>query len=329
MFENATILITGGTGSWGQELTRYLLNKRPKEVRIFSRNEYRQVMMRREFEGIPQLTFLIGDVRDYEAVYEACRDVDYVFHLAALKHVPVCEIQPSEALKTNVQGTENVIRASIERKVRKVIDVSTDKAVDPINFYGMTKAIGEKLMIHANSISPDTRFVCIRGGNVLGTNGSVVPLFKEQILEGKDVTITSFKMTRFFLTVTEAIELLIQAATEAIGGETFVMRMPSCRIIDLVLVLGKSLGKPVRMKEVGIRIGEKLHEVLISSSEAASTYHYNKKYDVILPPHTSTLHHQKYKTLSKVSYSHFSSDQQLMKEEELVALLKKGNFIYR
>jgi UDP-N-acetylglucosamine 4,6-dehydratase len=167
--------VTGGTGSWGQELVRKLLLEQPKEIRIFSRNEFTQVRMQRDFQFNPKLKFIIGDIRDLEALDEACRNVDYLFHLAALKHVPVCEEQPDEALKTNVKGTENVIRASIRNQVKKVIDVSTDKAVNPINFYGMTKALGEKLMIRANGLGTSTRFVCIRGGNVLGTNGSVVP----------------------------------------------------------------------------------------------------------------------------------------------------------
>jgi UDP-N-acetylglucosamine 4,6-dehydratase len=198
LFNNQTILVTGGTGSWGHELVRKLLPYRPKEIRIFSRNEFAQVSMQREFQHDGILKYIIGDVRDGEAVHEACKNVDYVFHLAALKHVPICENYPQEALKTNVQGTENIIQASIQQKVKKVIDVSSDKAVDPINLYGMTKAIGEKLMIRANNLSDYTRFVCIRGGIVLGTNGSVVPLFRKQILQKGAVTITDKKMTRFF-----------------------------------------------------------------------------------------------------------------------------------
>ena len=207
MYEGKTILVTGGTGSWGQELTKKLLAQSPKEIRIFSRNEFLQVNMKRLFDHHEALKFVIGDVRDYQSVNDAMQNVDYVFHLAALKHVPVCEFQPGEALKTNVSGTENIIRASISNRVKKVIDVSTDKAVEPVNFYGMTKSFGEKLMIRANDNSDSTRFVCIRGGNVLGTNGSVVPIFKKQILENKDVTLTSKAMTRFFLSVSEAIDL--------------------------------------------------------------------------------------------------------------------------
>ncbi|MDQ0114395.1 polysaccharide biosynthesis protein [Paenibacillus harenae] len=327
MFTNKTILVTGGTGSWGQELTRKLLIEEPKEIRIFSRNEFTQVEMKRKFNS-PVLNFLIGDIRDYEAVSDACQNVDYVFHLAALKHVPICEYQPLEALKTNVNGTQNIIRASIEHGVNKVIDVSTDKAVDPINFYGLTKAIGEKLIIKANDLNEKTRFVCIRGGNVLGTNGSVVPLFKQQIIEGKPLTLTDKEMTRFFLTIPEAIELLIKAASAAIGGETFVMKMPACKITDLIEVLKSVFGQSsLPVKEIGMREGEKLHEVLISRTESQTTYQYDKQYFVILPSHPAEQLLSHYSHLNKISFPYFQSDQELMSHEEIKLLLQKGKFI--
>jgi FlaA1/EpsC-like NDP-sugar epimerase len=328
MFKDKTILVTGGTGSWGHELTRKLLTYQPKEIRIFSRNEFSQVLMRRTFNNNSCIKYIIGDVRDFEAVNEACQHVDYVFHLAALKHVPVCEDYPQEALKTNVLGTENIIRASILQKVKKVIDVSSDKAVDPINFYGMTKAIGEKLMIRANHLSEYTRFVCIRGGNVLGTNGSVVPLFKKQILETNGVTITHKDMTRFFLTVSEAIDLLLQASTAAIGGETFVMKMNACLITDLANVLGEHLlKKPIAHKEVGIRPGEKLHEVLVSIAESPYTYQFSDQYFVILPSHTSPDLYKHYQHLPKVSFQKYQSDDDLMNSENITSLLKRGGVL--
>ncbi|WP_138755429.1 polysaccharide biosynthesis protein [Paenibacillus sinopodophylli] len=327
MFSNKTILITGGTGSWGQELTRNLLGADPKEIRIFSRNEFTQVDLKRKFNS-PKLNFMIGDVRDYDAVHEACQGVDYVFHLAALKHVPICEYQPYEALKTNVLGTQNIIRASIAQGVDKVIDVSTDKAVDPINFYGMTKAIGEKIIIKANDLSEKTRFVCIRGGNVLGTNGSVVPLFKQQIIDGQELTLTDMDMTRFFLTVPEAIQLLLKATAVAVGGETFVMKMPACKIIDLIQVLKNVFGGAnLPVKDIGIRPGEKLHEVLISTSESPYSYKYDEQYYVILPSHPSDQLYNHYKHLPKVTFPYFQSDQDLMSYDEIERLLKKGKFI--
>ncbi len=328
MYENAKILITGGTGSWGNELTKKLLQYNPKEIRIFSRNEFSQVTMQRRFDDHPALTFIIGDVRDYQAVEDACKGIDYIFHLAALKHVPICEFQPEEALKTNVIGTENVIRASLKNGVKKVIDVSTDKAVDPINFYGMTKSFGEKLILRANDYGEKTRFVCIRGGNVLGTNGSVVPLFKSRILEGKDISLTSKEMTRFFLTVSEAIDLLLKASEESIGGEIYVMKMKACRILDLAEVLIEALAtKPVSIKEVGIRPGEKLHEVLVSSYEAPRTYQYDEKYYVILPSHPPKRLLNKYCHYKKVNFEKYQSNDELMSKEEILQMLKEGGFL--
>ncbi|MBA2938490.1 polysaccharide biosynthesis protein [Paenibacillus sp. CGMCC 1.16610] len=328
MFHNQTILITGGTGSWGQELTRNLLQEGPKEIRIFSRNEFSQVKMQRDFAFHPSLTFMIGDVRDQEAVEDACRNVDYVFHLAALKHVPICEAQPDEALKTNVKGTENVIRGSIRAGVKKVIDVSTDKAVDPINFYGMTKALGEKLMVRANDLSSTTQFVCIRGGNVLGTNGSVVPFFKNRILQGEALPLTHKDMTRFFLTLPEAIELLLSAAKAAVGGETFVMKMNACLILDLAEVLMEQLSdQPLSVKDVGIRPGEKLHEVLISSHEIPFTYQYNEKYFVILPANATPSLYDHYSHLPKTTFTQYASNDSLMTSQEILQMLLKGGFL--
>ncbi len=217
MFEQKSILITGGTGSWGYELVAQLLTKNPKEIRIFSRNESSQVAMQRNFND-ERLKFFIGDIRDKESLIEACKNVNIIFHLAALKHVPVCEAQPLEALKTNVIGTQNVIDAAILNKVEKVVYISTDKAANPANFYGLTKAMGEQLITHANLLTEHTRFVTIRGGNVLGTNGSVIHVFKNQIKTTGVVSLTDKEMTRFFLTLEDAIQLLFKAAESSIGG---------------------------------------------------------------------------------------------------------------
>ncbi|MFC5650755.1 polysaccharide biosynthesis protein [Paenibacillus solisilvae] len=325
MFRNKTILITGGTGSWGQKLTETLLNEHPKEIRIFSRNECAQVHMKREFIQDPRLRYIIGDVRDYNAVMDACYKVDYVFHLAALKHVDVCEDQPDEALKTNVLGTENIIRASIKQHVTKVINVSTDKAVDPMNTYGLTKAIGEKLMIRANLLSDYTRFVCVRGGNVLGTSGSVVPLFMDQIREGKEVTITHNDMTRFFLTITEAIRLLLVVTRESEGGETFVMKMKACRIVDLANVLMELSGsKPGSCKEIGMRPGERLDEVLISRSEVPYTRQFSEQYYMILPSSILYGKYERYSHLNRVAFQEYHSNAGLMDKEAIAELLREG-----
>ncbi|MDQ6423508.1 polysaccharide biosynthesis protein [Paenibacillus sp. LHD-117] len=327
MFEAATILITGGTGSWGHELTGKLLSLQPKEIRIFSRNEFAQVRMQRTFDD-HRIRFVIGDVRDADAVSEACTGADYVFHLAALKHVPICEQQPDEALKTNVTGTENVIRASIKHKVKKVIDVSTDKAVDPVNFYGMTKAFAEKYMIRANGLSATTRFVCIRGGNVLGTHGSVVPFFKERILQNKDLPLTSSEMTRFLLTVSDAIDLLLAASIDSVGGEIFVMKMKACRIVDLAEVMLDHYAKPSKsIRHTGIRPGEKLHEMLVSGFEASRTYRYGTHYYVILPEKPTAEHLAYYPASSKAAIANYQSNQSLMNKTEIRKMLLQGGFL--
>jgi FlaA1/EpsC-like NDP-sugar epimerase len=326
MFNNARILITGGTGSWGQTLTQMLLEKYSvKEIIIFSRGELQQVLMQRKFKS-DRLKFVIGDVRDYDSVKFATKNVDYIFHLAALKHVPICEDHPQEAIKTNITGTTNIVNAAIENHVKKVIDVSTDKAVEPINSYGMTKAVGEKLIIQANDLTDHTKFVCIRGGNVMGSNGSVIPFFVEQIKAGGPITITDLKMTRFFLTLEEAILLLFKAAEDSIGGETFVMNMPACYIKDVAEVLMDEYGK-VDILEIGGRPGEKLDEMLISTHEAALSYYYDQNYFVTLPTKSNVELVEKYKNLKKFDQEEFSSKTFLMNKEQIRDMLKKGKFL--
>ncbi len=329
MFNGKKILITGGTGSWGNELATQLLERNPAEVRILSRGEFAQVTMKRKFND-DRLKFLIGNVRDYSTVHTACKDIDYVFHLAALKHVPICEEQPNEAIKTNIMGIQNLINATIANNVKKVIDVSTDKAVVPINMYGMTKAIGERLIIHANKISDYTKFFCIRGGNVLGSNGSVVPFFIDTIKRFNKVTITDKRMTRFFLTLQEAIGLLFKAAEESIGGETFIIQMPSFKILDLAQALIDAYGNEnTKIIETSARPGEKIDEVLVSKYEVKNTYEYDKKYYLILPVLYIDGLAEYYKkfNLVKVNFPEYSSRTQLMDKAKITELLKKGGFI--
>ena len=326
IFDNARILITGGTGSWGQTLTRLMLEKHnPKEIIIFSRGELQQVLMQRKFKN-SKIKYVIGDVRDYEAVKFATKNVDYIFHMAALKHVPICEDQPQEAIKTNVTGTTNIVNAAIENRVKKVIDVSTDKAVEPLNLYGMTKAVGEKLIIQANDLTDHTRFVCVRGGNVMGSNGSVIPYFIEQIRNGGPVTITDLRMTRFFLTLEEAIGLLFKAAEESIGGETFVMNMPAAYIKDVADSLIDVYGD-AEITEIGSKPGEKLDEMLISKHEAVMSYKYDDAYYVILPFNPKQDLVDKYSNLERFSEEEFSSKTFIMQRDAIKDMLKKGNFI--
>jgi len=326
MFNGKRIFISGATGSWGQTLTKMLLEQyNPLEIICFSRGELQQVLMQRKFRDA-RLKFVIGDVRDYEAVRFAMRDVNIVFHLAALKHVPICEEHPQEAIKTNITGTTNIVNAAIENYVDKVIDVSTDKAVEPLNLYGMTKSVGEKLIIQGNDLSTHTRFVCIRGGNVMGSNGSVIPYFVEQIKSGGPITITDVEMTRFFLTLEEAIGLLFKAAEKSIGGETFVMNMPACYIRDVAQVLMDHYGT-VDIKEIGSKPGEKLDEMLISKHEALQSYCYDDNYYVILPTNASSQLLDHYNLLSKFNHAEFSSRTKLMNKEEIKQMLIKGRFI--
>lgn len=282
MYKGKTILITGGTGSWGRELTRQLLERNPGKIIIYSRGEIAQVDMERSFCD-SRLQFVIGDIRDREAVMRVTAGVDIIFQLAALKHVPICENQPGEAIQSNVIGMTNMIDAAIINRVQKFIDVSTDKAVDPINVYGMTKAIGERLTIQANTRTRHTDFVCIRGGNALGSNGSLVPYVIKQIRENNVVKLTDPKMTRFFLTLSQAVRLLLFAAENGLGGETYVMNMPSFKIVDLIkLLIAKHGNKKTRLVITGPREGEKIHEVLVSPHEVGRCFKVNADYYVIL-----------------------------------------------
>lgn len=326
IFDGARILITGATGSWGNTLTRMLLaDYNVREIICFSRGELQQVMMQRRFNN-PKLKFVVGDVRDYSALLFACRGVDLVFHMAALKHVPICEDHPQEAIKTNITGTTNVVNAAIEAGVKKVVDVSTDKAVDPLNLYGMTKAVGEKLILQANDLGSTTKFVCVRGGNVLGSNGSVVPLFIDQIKAGGPLTITDMEMTRFFLTLEEAIGLVLKATLASLGGETFVMNMPAYYIRDIAQVLMDRWGK-CGVVQTGIKPGEKLDEVLISKHEAKQTYCYSDNYYVMLPMKASAVLHERYGGLKPFPYKEFSSRTKLMSVDSIPEILKRGGFI--
>jgi FlaA1/EpsC-like NDP-sugar epimerase len=330
MYKDKVIMITGGTGSWGQELTTQLLEKDPKKIIIFSRGELAQVNMERKFRS-KKLEFIIGDVRDANAVDRLFdnKRIDCVFHLAALKHVPVCENQPQEAIKTNIIGTTNLVNSAIRYKVKKFVDVSSDKAVSPTNLYGMTKAVGEKIVIQANNLTDDTDFVCVRGGNVLGSNGSVVPLFIDQIKRFNKITLTNGDMTRYFLTLSEAISLLFQAAEFSVGGETYVMHMPSFRMSELAGVIIRHYGDmhTTEIEEIGIREGEKMHEVLISEHESHRSYVFNDDYYVIMPELKIDRDYFHLNNLEKVNFEKFSSMDSLKDDIFLEGLLTKGGFL--
>lgn len=283
MFNDKTILITGGTGSFGKKFSRRILDEySPKKIIVFSRDEYKQFLMKQQFEEhLDKIRFLIGDVRDRKRVERAFDDVDIVIHAAALKQVPAAEYNPLEAVKTNIEGAVNIINCAIDKGVEKVIALSTDKAVNPVNLYGATKLVSDKLFIAGNAYVgyKNTMFSVVRYGNVAGSRGSVIPFFKS-LLDGgaTELPITDFDMTRFWLTLDEAVDLVLKAANEATGGELYVHKCSSFKIPDLAEVMCPSCEK----KNVGIRPGEKLHEVMITEEDSANTYEYDNHY-IIYP----------------------------------------------
>lgn len=284
MLNNKTILVTGGTGSFGHHFVDYVLHHyQPKKIIIYSRDEYKQFLMEnayRKHEDV--LRFFIGDVRDEERLRMAMNGVDYVIHAAALKQVPACEYNPNEAIKTNVNGAMHVINASLSAGVKKVVALSTDKAVNPVNLYGGTKLVSDKLFCAANSYSgaEGTRFAVVRYGNVAGSRGSVIPFFQNIIDKGgKELPITDYRMTRFWISLEQGVELVIKALKEARGGETFISKIPSFKVTDLA----QAMLPGCEMPEVGIREGEKLHEIMVTREDSLHTYEYEKHF--IIYPH--------------------------------------------
>lgn len=275
-YQGKKILIIGGTGTIGYYLVNHLLQQDPKVIRIFSRDEYKQFEMQRDFAPhADRLRFLIGDVRDANRLSRAMEDIDYVFHLAAMKHVPFCEYNPFEAVQTNVIGTQNVIQAAIQNRVVKVLFTSTDKAISPTNTYGATKLTAERLISAAEYQKGPSRtiFSAVRFGNVMGSRGSVIPLFKKQILEQQTITVTDINMTRYMMTPNQAITLMLKANELANGGEVFVLKMPTVRLSDLVEVLLEEVPtrypvpRAVEVREIGLRPGEKMFEELMTEDE--------------------------------------------------------------
>jgi UDP-N-acetylglucosamine 4,6-dehydratase len=265
-WKDSVVLVTGGTGSFGKAFAKFVLEQlQPRRLIIFSRDELKQHDMRVGGLDHPNIRYFIGDVRDADRLRRALNGVDFVVHAAALKQVPACEYNPIEAVLTNVMGSRNVIDAAIDLKVKKVVFISTDKAVNPVNLYGATKLVAEKLTVQANAYAGagPTRFSCVRYGNVIGSRGSVIPLFMEQKKSGK-ITVTDPRMTRFWITLTQGVRLVIRAIEEMRGGEIFVPKLPATTIMDLVKVIAPECN----VESIGFRPGEKLHEVLMSDEEA-------------------------------------------------------------
>ncbi|SHN67087.1 Polysaccharide biosynthesis protein [Paenibacillus sp. ov031] len=276
IYTEKKILVIGGTGTIGTQLVQHLIKHKPHVIRVFSRDEHKQYEMNHELSSFSdQLRFLIGDVRDLSRLMRAMEDIDYVFHLAAMKHVPSCEYNPFEAVQTNVIGTQNVIQAAIANGVKKVLFTSTDKAISPTNTYGATKLTAERLISAAEyqKGSKDTIFSSVRFGNVMGSRGSVIPLFKKQILDRKDLTLTDPDMLRYMMTPSQAIELILEANDRAQGGEVFVLKMPVIKIGDLAEVIIEivkeryQINSEVGIHNIGLRPGEKRYEELMTFEE--------------------------------------------------------------
>ena len=318
------VLITGGTGSFGHQIASQLIELDPNKIVIFSRDEKKQYDMQNEFEGQNDLLeFIIGDVRDYAKVHEAMKNIDVVYHAAALKQVPNCEFHPFEAVKTNVLGAENVRRAAIENGVDVVVAVSTDKAVKPINVMGMTKAIQERIILNSTNGKWDTKFLCVRYGNVIGSRGSVIPFFKQRIEESKFLPITDYEMTRFLLSLEDAIDLVFKATIEGETGQLFVKKMPACYIIDLAKTMSKAItGKDdYPIKDVGIRPGEKIHEVLVSEEEMRRAVETKTHY--VIHPHGKLEKPSLMRDLKEYS----SDNTQILNEEGIISLLRAEGWV--
>ena len=274
MFNNQSILITGGTGSFGRKYVKTLLERyQPKKIIIFSRDELKQFEMQQDFNA-PCMRYFIGDVRDKDRLTQAMNGVDYVIHAAAMKHVPASEYNPTECIKTNINGAENVIYAALKNNVKKVIALSTDKAANPINLYGATKLASDKLFVAANNMSGghQTLFSVVRYGNVAGSRGSVVPFFEKLINEGAtSIPITHPDMTRFWITLQDGVDFVLKNFSRMLGGEIFVPKIPSMRIMDLA----KAMAPSFEIEIVGIRPGEKMHEIMCPSDDSYHTYEYS------------------------------------------------------
>lgn len=329
MFEDKVLLITGGTGSFGNAVLTRFLHTNIREIRIFSRDEKKQDDMRKHYNN-PKLKFYIGDVRDYQSVLNAVRGVDYIYHAAALKQVPSCEFHPLEAVKTNVLGTENVLEAAIATGVKRVVCLSTDKAVYPINAMGISKAMMEKVIV-AKSRGSDSTVICAtRYGNVMASRGSVIPLFVDQIRAGNPITITDPAMTRFMMTLNDAVDLVLYAFKHGKPGDIFIQKAPAATIETLAKALTELIGVPNHeIRIIGTRHGEKLYEALLSREEMVAAEDLDGYYRV--PPDLRDLNYGKFVEEGEVRISEavdYNSHNTIRLDvEEMKALLHKLSFV--
>ena len=324
-FKNKAILITGGTGSFGKHFLNRLLKVNVKKIKIFSRDEKKQDDLRNKINN-PKIEFHIGDVRDYKSLTEACKNVDYIFHAAALKQVPSCEFYPMEAIKTNILGTENIVDNAILNKVKKLVLLSTDKAVYPINSMGLSKAMAERVLISkSRNLNKSETTLCVtRYGNVMGSRGSVIPLFKDQIEKGRNITLTNKKMSRFMMSLNESIDLVAYAMENGKQGEIFVQKSPSALIEDVAKKLIEMKKSKSKIKIIGTRHGEKEYETLVSKEEMYRTVSIKNFYKI--SPDTRDLNYSKYFTRghsNKNLKEYNSNNTVLLKGKKLERILKK------
>ena len=331
MFDNKKILITGGTGSLGQALTKILLKSNAETIRIFSINEHNQIMMGEELKD-DRLRFLIGDVRERYRLTRALEDIDIVFHAAALKHVPVVEYNPFEGIQTNVIGSQNIIEACISNDVEIAVGISTDKSVAPLNTYGATKLLMEKIFTTANNfLNPEkhkTKFIALRYGNVLGSSGSVVPKFVRQIKNGEKITITDTNMTRFSITMNEAINFIIKSTSMGSGSEIFVPKLRAYKITDIIEAITEMIGD-TGMEKIPIRAGEKIHETLIDQDEIRNTYEFETNYLIANPSFDNETIKRRYPDWKKVTEnkSYSSNFAEKISKEELKKIISESKLI--
>ena len=322
MFKNKVLLITGGTGSFGNAVLRKFINTDINEIRIFSRDEKKQDDMRRIYQN-EKIKFFIGDVREKQSIDQAIAGVDYVFHAAALKQVPSCEFYPMEAVRTNIIGTENLLNAALNSNVEKVICLSTDKAVYPINAMGVSKSLMEKVFVAKSRVSNKIKIIGTRYGNVMASRGSVIPLFHEQIKNGKPITITDPNMTRFMMTLENAVELVLYAFENGNTGDIFVQKAPSTTIGELAKTMKRIYSSNSEIKNIGIRHGEKIHETLLSKEERLISEDLGSYFRI--PADNRDLNYEKYfsKGMQSSQMEEFNSYNTVrLKEKELIELLE-------
>jgi UDP-N-acetylglucosamine 4,6-dehydratase len=334
IFENKVVLITGGTGFLGRALTREILKLNPKSIRLFSRDEVKHHQTQEEFNYDPKLRNFVGDVRDYARLKKAMHGADIVIHAAALKRIDMIEYNVDEAIKTNILGTLNVVNACLECNVETAVFVSTDKACMPVNTYGACKFLGERIFVESNFSKGDakTKFVCVRYGNVLESTGSVIPFFETKIKSGEKIPLTDSNMTRFIISPYEAVELIFDAIKYGIGGEVFVPRLPAFKITDLIEILKEKHGAKNEIKIIGVRPGEKIHEIMVNPAEVPRTFKFKNRFVI-----TSQI--EDYIKVKKAEYcdekqrlsekeiSEYSSNDALIGKEEVKKIFKKLQLI--